>query len=196
MEEEPEIMITYNFVHLVLLASGGRMRGRTKLQKTVYFVGALTNRLETLGFRAHYYGPYSSDVSGALDELRGLGFLTQNVSTGSSYDSKGFEMARYDFALTEAGTLVGEEKSSIHRDEWKQIKEAVNKLAKANAEDYVKLSIAAKSFFMQKENKRVIPAEELSRMSSEFGWAVTPEQFEEADQLLASINLPMQESCR
>lgn len=189
-------MTTYDFVHLVLLASGGRMQGRTKLQKTVYFVGALTDQLETLGYRAHYYGPYSSDVSGALDELRGLGFLTQNVSTGSSYDSKGFEMTRYDFALTEAGTLVGEDKSRIHPDEWSRIQEAVERLAKAQAEDYVKLSIAAKSYFMQKVSKRVIPAEERSRTSVEFGWAVTPEQFEEADLLLASINLSMQESCR
>jgi uncharacterized protein YwgA len=91
---ETETMTTYDFVHLVLFACGGQMSGRTKLQKTVYFVGALSGRLDELGYRAHYYGPYSSDVSAAVEDLRGLGFLTQRVASDGSHDSQGFEVTR------------------------------------------------------------------------------------------------------
>src|SRR5690348_15751358 len=89
-------MNTYDFVHLVLSASNGQIRGRTKLQKLVYFAGVLTDSLDALGFRAHYYGPYSSAVTSAVEELRSLGFLEERIATGGTMDSHGFEVARYD----------------------------------------------------------------------------------------------------
>ena len=189
-------MTTYDFVHLVLLASGGRMSGRTKLQKTVYFTGVLTNRADGLGFRAHYYGPYSPDVSAAIDDLRGLGFLTQRIASGNAVDSRGFEIARYDYELTDDGRLIAEDKAAKYPDLWTRIRAAVAKLAAAKAEDYVKLSVAAKSFFMSKTKTGVMTPEERSRQSSEFGWAVPPEEFREADELLRSIGLLTPEPAR
>ena len=81
-------MKAYDFVHLVLYATEGRIQGRTKLQKVVYFAGVLTEMLEQLGYRAHYYGPYSSTVTAAVDELRGLGFLEQRIAGGGATDPK------------------------------------------------------------------------------------------------------------
>ena len=35
-------MTPYDFVQLTLYAAGGKIRGKTRLQKTVYFLGLLT----------------------------------------------------------------------------------------------------------------------------------------------------------
>src|SRR5271157_2039741 len=51
---ENRTMNPYDFVHLVLYAFDGAIQGRTKLQKTVYFIGALTDRMANLGYRANY----------------------------------------------------------------------------------------------------------------------------------------------
>ena len=128
----------YDYVHLVLHAYGGKIEGRTKLQKIVYFVGALTGHPGDLGYRAHFYGPYSSDVSVAADELQGLGFLTKKKSSFGSVDSSGFEVARYDFQLTDDGEIVAKEKAATHATLWERIRKAVQTLKDANAEDYVK----------------------------------------------------------
>src|ERR1039458_3843717 len=109
--EETDQMNTYDFVHLVLYASGGNIQGRTKLQKTVYFVGALTGSLPNLGYRAHYYGPFSGEVVAAVKELQGLGFLQQSSATSGSVDPDGFEVARYDYSLTPEGRQIAQEKA-------------------------------------------------------------------------------------
>jgi uncharacterized protein YwgA len=182
-------MKTYDFVHLVLHAAGGRVCGRTKLQKMVYFVGAMTNQLDGLGYRPHYYGPYSSYVSAAVNELRGLGFLTQQILSRGSCDNHGFEVARYDYQLTDEGKLVAEEKTKQFPKDWALIRQAMARFSRADTEDYVKLSIAAKSLFLFMKDNGATSAEERSRLTSRYGWAVTPEEFREADELLRAIDL-------
>lgn len=187
-------MNTYDFVHLVLNAAGGKISGRTKLQKTVYFTGAIAGCLDRLGYRAHYYGPYSSEVTAAVDELRGLGFLSQHVSSSGAVNAQGFEIARYDYELTEVGKLVAEEKAVAHPIEWKGIQAAFDRMKAVRDVDYVRLSIAAKSYFLQRANPQPLSPEELSRRTSPYGWQVSPEQFREADTLLKSLNLTPPES--
>jgi uncharacterized protein YwgA len=185
--EKAKVNTTYDFVHLILHASGGHIEGRTKLQKLVYFVGVLTGHGGGFGYRAHYYGPYSSDVSVAVDELRGLGFLTKTKTSFGAVDSRGFEVTRFDYELTEPGKVVADEKAQKHQEVWRRIVAAVKTLKDAKAEDYVKLSIAAKAHFMRTEKQQNLSPDELSQQTSSYGWSVTPEQFREADQLLSSI---------
>jgi uncharacterized protein YwgA len=182
-------MTTYDFVHLVLHAAGDRIQGRTKLQKLVYFVGALTGRLGSLGYRPHYYGPFSPEVAGAIDRLRGLGFLEQRALSGGAVDPHGFEVVRYDYALTDDGKLVAEEKAKDHPAKWEKIQEAVEKLRQAQAEDYVKLSIAAKTYFLLGEMKGVSSLSQLQQMTPRFGWKVEQQEMIEAGRLLASLGL-------
>lgn len=182
-------MKAYDFVHLVLYAVGGRLHGRTKLQKTVYFAGAITGDLADLGYRAHFYGPYSSDVAAAIEELRGLGFLRQTVTAGGAVDQRGFEVARYDYELTDEGRTVAEEKCRHNPEEWSRINEAMNRMVRARDEDYVKLSVAAKKHFLR-QHSPATSSEELVRQTPDYGWQVSVEQFNEADTILNSMDLP------
>lgn len=182
-------MTTYDFVHLVLYAAGGEINGRTKLQKTVYFIGAMTGRLDRLGYRAHYFGPYSSDVSAALDQLRSLKFLSQQVASVGVVDANGFERARYDYKLTDDGVMIAQEKATKNPTEWQLIQGAMAKLKRTNVDDYVKLSIAAKSLFLSHVSGKLESPEARSDQTSKYGWAVSPDQFREADRLLQAIEL-------
>ncbi|MCI0358431.1 MAG: hypothetical protein L0211_08110 [Planctomycetaceae bacterium] len=182
-------MKTYDFVHLVLYAAGGRIEGRTKLQKFVYFAGVLTEMHEDLGYRAHYYGPYSPKVTAAVEELRGLGFLEQRKAGGGHVDPRGFEFARYDYALTPDGMRIAEEKSRLRHKVWETIQHAVERLDNADPSDYLKLSIAAKAYYLVHRAKEPITDDQLLQLCQSFGWQVSPEQIAEAIQWLKSLSL-------
>ncbi len=182
-------MNTYDFVHMTIAAMGGEIRGRTKLQKTVYFLGVMTDSLKELGFRPHFYGPYSSEVADGIDQLKSLGFVDQNVATAGGFDAAGFEVARYDYKLNDQGKVVVEQKKRAHPDEWRKIEKAAVVLRKSNTEDYVKPSIAAKTYFMLGEKKENATKTELAQLATKFGWSVTKEQVEEAANYLKSLGL-------
>ena len=181
-------MNTYDFVHLVLHAFDGTIQGRTKLQKTVYFVGALTGVLRNLGYRAYYYGPYSGEVAAAVNELRGLGFLQQTSTASVGFDPQGFEVARYDYRLTPAGRKIAREKAERYSAEWNRINDAARRLKSMPNSDYVRLSIAAKVFYLLGE-KGAARIDDLLKLTPKFGWNVTTEQMEEAKQFLESLGL-------
>jgi uncharacterized protein YwgA len=188
--QEGETMKTYDFVHLVIHAAGDSVQGRTKLQKLVYFVGALTRHLERLGYRAHYYGPYSPDVAGAVQELRGLKFLEQNAISFGTTDRSGFEFSRYDYSLTKEGKEVADEKARTNPAEWEAIKKAVQTINSTNTQDYVRFAIAAKTHLLSRQNSTGLSAEELKAKTAEHGWsAFTSEQYQEALEFLNLVGL-------
>ncbi len=182
-------MNPYDFVHLSLYALGGEIRGKTKLQKTMYFLGLLTNTVNDLGYRPHFYGPYSADIAGAADRLRALGFATQSVASGGAVDQAGFEVARYDLRLSEEGKQVAQTKAAQNPEQWEKIQKAVEVFRKGSEQDYVKLAIAAKTYFMLDQAKEIPRAEKLAALAQEFGWSVKPAQVQEAFQLLVSLGL-------
>ena len=182
-------MKAYDFVHLVLHAADGKIQGRTKLQKIVYFAGVLTDKLDELGYRAHYYGPYSSKVTGAVEELRGLGFLEQRVAGGGAFDHQGFEVARYDYELTEVGKDIAEEKARIRPRMWEKIRTSVGQLQNADVSDYIKLSIAAKAYFLLDRAHERVTVSHLVTMGEKFGWKVSKQQVVDASKWLEKLDL-------
>lgn len=183
-------MNTYDFVHLVLLASGGTLQGRTKLQKSVYFAGALSGLLPELGYRPYYYGPYSGTVAASVNDLQGLGFLRQTSASVGAVDPNGFEVARYDYTLTSDGKQIALEKTEQYPNEWHQILSAIELLKSMpnTSGDYVKLSIAAKMLYLRSE-KGEAKISELLEMMPKFGWSVSRDQLVEARNFLQSLNL-------
>jgi uncharacterized protein YwgA len=182
-------MSPYDFVHLVLYAMGGEVRGKTKLQKTAYFAGLLSGTVDELGYRPHFYGPYSAEVAGAVNRLRALGFATQTVVSGGAVDQAGFEVARYDLRLTDEGMKVAQAKAEQHPGKWEKIKKAAEALNAAQEQDYLKLSIAAKTYFMLGQKKGFVKLGDLATLAKEFGWLVTPVQVQEGAQFLQSLGL-------
>lgn len=182
-------MNTYDFVHLVLFASGSKICGKTKLQKRVYFAGILTGRVEELGYRPHFYGPYSAEVAGAVDRLRAIGFVDHSIAASNAYDQSGFELARHDFRLNVAGERAAEAKSKKGPEIWRNIEAAIAALDDTGEEDYMKLSIAAKAFFMLGQKKEGASISELTKLARRFGWSISDNDIQEAAEFLQKLDL-------
>jgi uncharacterized protein YwgA len=180
-------MDTYDFVQLALLAMGGEIKGKTKLQKTMYFLGLLTDRLDDLGYRPHFYGPYSEDVADAVNRLKSVGFVDQTSAGGGSTDELGFEFRRYDYRLTEEGNAIALAKSEKHPEVWERIDRAAKTLKGAEDRNYMQLSVAAKTHFMLKTNSAT--ERDLVKLAHKFGWTVTEGQAKEAAKYLQKLGL-------
>jgi uncharacterized protein YwgA len=182
-------MNTYDFVQMTFLAVGGKIQGKTKLQKTVYFLGIMTGELENLGYGPHFYGPYSAEVADAVGQLHTLGFLDSNTNQTGLHNSSGFEAIRYDFTLTDAGRDVARDKAKSHGKFWKKLGSAVKMLENAGNVDYMKMSIAAKAYFMLGEKQGHATTEELAELAPRFGWEVSAEQIAKAAEYLRKLDL-------
>ncbi len=182
-------MTAYDFVHLALFAMDGKIQGKTKLQKTVYFLGVLTGQLDSLGYRAHYYGPYSGVVRDATNRLRALGFIAQNSVPFGSRDPQGFEMARHDFELTQDGRSIAEQKATTMPAEWAKIQEATETLKKAGDRDYMFMSVAAKTFFIVTGKGGRSTIGEIEAAAKDLGWNPSVDDIKKAAEYLQHVGL-------
>lgn len=181
-------MNAYDFTHLALLALGGSIQGRTKLQKTIYFLGILTGNLDDLGYRAHFYGPYSDEVAAAVNRLKSLGFLQQTTQSTGARDEGGFEIARQDFELTDEGEAVAQQKADNNPSPWKNIQKAAQHLKSAGEIGYMRMSVAAKTYFMLRKTQKA-NALELAEMAKKLGWDPTPAEINESVSFLEKLGL-------
>lgn len=179
---------TYDFVHLALHAMGGSIQGKTKLQKTVYFLGIITGCRDDLGYRPHFYGPYSDEVADAVGQLKALGFVDTTTSAWG-IDQRGFEVRRTDYTLNEDGKAIAAIKAEKLADLWKKLQDAVPMLAKAGDLDYMKLSVAAKTYFMLEKKGGGATRQDLVALANRFGWSVTAEQVQQAGDFLQDLGL-------
>ena len=182
-------MTPYDFVQLTFLAMGGEIKGKTKLQKIVYFLGLALKHEEELGYRAHFYGPYSDEVASSVERLKTLGFLDHTVSGMGVADGHGFEVARHDYRLNDSGRRIAQAKAKSYPDEWGKIQTAAEKMKTLLDQDYMKLSIAAKTKFMLKKKSGSATPSELKQLAPRFGWDVTDDQIKEAANLLRDAHL-------
>jgi len=183
------MMDARTFVQLGLLAFRGSVHGKTKYQKSIYFLGLMTGCLEDLGYRAHYYGPYSEDVAEAMDWLRIIGAVDQSSSGVGTVDPSGFEIRRYDYRLNAKGRSFAENTASRNPDLWQKVQKAADSLKQAGDMGYVSLSIAAKTYFLLEQKKGPATREELRRFATRYGWEVSPPQLEEAGAFLERLGL-------
>lgn len=75
------------FVRKVIGRNGGRVVGKTRLQKSLYFLEA-AGVGGGLDFEYYHYGPYSEDASIAIDDAIALGIINQrwcDSQQGRSY---------------------------------------------------------------------------------------------------------------
>jgi uncharacterized protein len=177
-----------DFVTLTLLVADGEIQGNTKLQKMVFFYGLMTEKLEELGYRPHFYGPYSDDVAAAVTQLRTIGAIDQNV-TDWGYDRCGFEVKRFDYRLNDPGRVYAEDVARRHPDLWEKIQAASQVYNRAGDRDYMALSIAAKTYFLLGQKKAPASDAELTQLASRFGWKVTPAQVAGAVDYLVHLEL-------
>ncbi|MGC2697901.1 MAG: hypothetical protein WA738_19105 [Candidatus Angelobacter sp.] len=178
-------MNTSQFV-LSLIHASGEVRGRTLLQKRGYFVSLLTELASELGYQAHYYGPYSAVLDGTLTQMKNLGFVEEGT-TGFGIVSGGFEMRRYDYSLTDDGERVLQ--PFLGTTEYSVVADAVRKIRDAGDPDYMELSIAAKAYFILREQNRRMTSAEMLKEAEKFNWNIPEQSLGRAATFLSRLGL-------
>jgi uncharacterized protein YwgA len=176
----------HDFILLSYKAFGGEMKGRTLLQKRVYFLSVIVG--EDLGYDAHYYGPYSEQVATGNLELKSLGFIKENVAS-YGVDSRGFERARYEYNLSDFGLRVADKIALVYKDLWKHLENAATRLTAGGDLDYMALSIAAKAYYILKKQGGRATLEEIKELLPKFKWSIDDVQLKNAAEFLKSAAL-------
>lgn len=101
----------------------------------------------------------------------------------------GFEVSRTDFALNQDGKQIAEAKAAARPKFWKKLRRAVRLLDDAGDLDYMKLSIAAKTYFMLGKKRGKATMAELVEVAKRFGWKVSKDQVKGAAGYLAKLDL-------
>jgi uncharacterized protein YwgA len=177
-------MKIYELILAMLSEFGGRLTGRTKIQKLCYFYSILKNR--GLGFRPHYYGPYSPAVENALDELEGIGLIDKKIKLLGE-NSTGFEVKRYDYEITRYGHQVVQ--SINNSQEKKDLKEFAEHIKKIEMPGTMDISIAAKAYYILDREKKSLTGEQIRKKAELFGWDIDPDSIDKAENFLQAFGL-------
>ena len=149
--------------------SGGVVIGKTRLQKTVYF---LESRRVGYGFKFtyHYYGPYCEDLALATEDAAALGIVLAEPRPSSF----GIPYVVYTTS----------KKSVVEQDDVSRVKRA-EILEVLAAYDPVTLELAATADFLAMNGYRSEPWQETIRRKSE---KATPDRIMTAKELLHSLS--------
>ena len=175
-----------NLILLVIASEDeNRLRGRTLLQKKLYFLSEL-KRVDH-GFRPHYYGPYSSLVAEDLDILVSARFLKEVTETFSTDRNIFGEIRRHTYYLTPDGdTIMAEIRKDDEYVNWKQALDTLN--SQSLASDFNMLSIAAKVYYIVNQQGSATP-EQIRKVAKEFGWSIEDPDIESVLSFLKALSL-------
>ena len=179
---------------LLLVVKGeveGELRGRTLLQKKIYFLSVLMG--VDLGFTPHYYGPYSSFVAGHLDGLVNYGVLketTEPFADASTERTPWAEIRKHTYIYSVIPEVADEVWDATRKkpgfDEWNQKLEAIN--AQKIAHDSNKLSVAAKVYYIAHlDGEKSV--EGIHQTAREYGWDVSTDDIKSVLSFLEELDI-------
>lgn len=76
-----------SYIAKIIALNGGTLIGKTRLQKTAYFLEELCDDSD-LDFDYHYYGPYSEELSIGIADAQALGYIKsewKSTKVGTEY---------------------------------------------------------------------------------------------------------------
>ncbi len=179
-------MLALNDVILLIISDlGGEIQSKTKLQKLCYFHSIKTGK--DLGFRAHYYGPYSPLVEKKLDELEGIGLIEKKTQSFGEIYRNGFGVVRYDYKMTKYGQEVV---SAIGSNQEKELlTKFLKKIKELGNPDYLELSLAAKTYFILKKEGKPLTYESIREKAKIVDWEINEKDINKATKLLEKLKL-------
>ena len=161
------------------------LRGRTLLQKKVYFLSVLMNF--DLGFSPHYYGPYSSYVASHLDSLVNCGLLKEVTESFSNEQNVFGEILRHTYSVPDDIEPVWQDiQDKPQFDEWQDALKRINE--QDISKDFNKLSIAAKvHYIVSWEGNGPLTLTQIQQIAEEYGWDVSTEDIKSVLSFLKGI---------
>ncbi len=160
------------------------LRGRSTLQKKLYFLSVL-NKTD-LGFRPHYYGPYSSLVAENLDILVYARFLKEITESFSTDRNVFGEIRRHTYFWTsDSEAVMGEIKQKEGYADWKRALDTFNSLPLAS--DFNTLSIAANVHYIVHQQER-IKRKQIKKIAKAYDWDINKQEIAGVHSFLEAIS--------
>jgi hypothetical protein len=115
--------------------------------------------------------------------------VTESVLSAGAIGARGFEITRHDFRLTEAGRKIAEQKAQANPLVWKKLEEVAQRVRVAGDIDYMRMSVAAKTFFMLRQSGKPATDAQLSESAKTLGWDASPQDIKESISFLEKLGL-------
>ncbi len=181
-------MDEFDGVLVMLKAAGGRIPGRTAIQKLGYF----STIPSAIGahYRPHYYGPYSADIAGAIQALVSYGFIEERMETPVAPGSATApDWKRYTYNLTDDGRKLVSRLEKEHTSEARKIGEIVSICKNTASLDSKTLSWAAKVHYIRTLEQRGLSHDEIREIARTLNWDLTEDQIDRGVNLLKNLHL-------
>jgi hypothetical protein len=174
---------------LAIDAFGGKVDGKTLLQKRLYFTEILVGEKLGLEFDAHYYGPYSAVINSELSTLKLQGQLREETSSYGYSGESGFEMRRHCYELTPDGKAGVQWLRQNYASDCQCVTTAAKRVVDAGNLDYMELSFAAKSHWILRKTNKPLSETDIANEAGRFGWEVKPAQVHRGVEFLHKVGL-------
>lgn len=131
-------VIPANFLKLLMLLKlANKIEGKTKLHKMV-FLGMKEDPKIDFGFEftKYSYGPYSFELTKALESLETFGLINVETVFFSSSDSNGFQTKQFSYTITRKGIEITDN-AKIEKEVVEKIKLLLKKWNNAPRQNIV-----------------------------------------------------------
>ncbi|MFH1195346.1 MAG: hypothetical protein V1720_06515 [bacterium] len=179
-------MTPENFILVLLEIAGGEIQGKTLIQKQAYFISEFLGIY--LGYKAHFYGPYSQKIEDALNYNTYLNLIDEYCTVWGA-DPYGFERKKYEYKLNAAGREIVDGIKEKERDLYNSVKEIFEKLINSGVnDDYIAISIAAKvHYILTNSNDDDFTNEKIIAIARSFGWNISEPSIISAIKILQTV---------
>ena len=177
---------TSELILLIISANGGKIDGKTTIQKLTYFTKLKVPLKDSPVFRPHYYGPYSANVDFELDKLVALGFLEQ--STRPTINQR----MMYSYKLTRSGKSILTTLVAKYGEQFDTISSIVGTCRKYSGLNPTSLSYAAKVHYISKSAVQPMSPLELVDEARDNGWEIDERGIQRGLRILSGLKLVKQ----
>lgn len=166
----------------IIDANGGRIEGRTVVQKLGYFA-TLKASLEGIRYKDYFYGPFSKDVAIALEDTRAALLVNETVRSSP--------IESYTYSLTDDGHEIVERVRNEFPKECAVIDKIVAVCKERCGLFAHPLACAAKSHYVLTHagGKADRTPAGIERMASSFGWNLKEDDIKRGVGLLEALSL-------
>ena len=180
-----EKLDVFDVIALTIHANNNKITSKTTLQKLIYFNMVMIKDLDISDYVHHYYGPFSHEVSIALDDMSEFSYIDQNIIS-SYYET-------YSYNLTKNGIKYAEFAKGKYPKEFEIISTTLKTCEKYCGLKSASLSYAAKIHYVlensrdQSQDKYL--AEDVKTIAKNFGWNISSHDASEGFELLEKLGL-------
>ena len=177
-------MDVYDTIYSVLVANGGRVDGRTAIQKLVYLSGQKIRGLDVPPYEAHYYGPFSPGLAWALAKMVSYSFLYEANISGSAHEG-------YTYGLTDDGREIAKRAKEAHGGAFGRVAGIVRTCRDLCGLRAAPLSYASKIHYLLSSHgpEGGMSLSDAVAYARELGWNVSEDNVEQGVQLLERLEL-------